>query len=82
MIDRHFLGETLELIRLLEHKVNMLQSRLYEINSNARQYVQACEKVKREHNGRGDRLYPDYHKANEGLCAVRILMAVGEKYVK
>ena len=75
-MDRGFVADLLENIFRLERKVSALQARLDEINANAAAYVSGCEEAKRRSNQTsGDRLYPDYHKANEGLCAVRIVLA-------
>lgn len=76
MIGRAIFSDTLDELFRMGRKAKALQARLDEIYANAASYEKSCEAAKRQSNQTtGDRLYPDYHKANEGLCAVRLILA-------
>lgn len=48
--------------------------RQIEIERNAREYLAECASIRRELFPRTDNPHPDFHKATEGLNAVRIIM--------
>lgn len=44
------------------------------LRARAKAYEQRCEQERAQNLPRGDEIPEGFHKANEGLCAVRIIM--------
>jgi hypothetical protein len=58
----------------LMHAQIAAERRLAEILANAAAYEAACAMVRTESLPRGDAIPTAFHKANEGLCAVRKIL--------
>jgi hypothetical protein len=67
MSDLRFFADTM-------HDLIKAESRLQKIHTNAMAYADACKIIRKGSLPRGDAILADFHKANEGLCAVRIIM--------
>lgn len=57
------------------HEQIKLEARLRQIEANAKHYAERCEQERRASLPyRFDRPLASFHKANEGLCAVKIIL--------